>query len=172
MGASFCSLSLWGLAVASAVLMGGCTTSHYLTVQADSITLFYQVPNATEVLFASSIDHFTLHPATRAAHDLWQVTIPKRDSFSYFYLIDKVPGIPRCELTVVDDFGARNCFFRLECNLGNCQMFFYMKRASTKSSVAVPRSFTVSCDQSPKSCRARFCRFYQEWCNLTGETIA
>lgn len=97
------------------ILLGsGCTRQHYFTIETDSIDLYYKNADAREVLFASSIDRFTPHPATNIKRGLWRVTVPKRDNFSYFYLVDKVPGIPRCELTVVDDFGARNCFFALD----------------------------------------------------------
>ncbi|WP_153306448.1 hypothetical protein [Desulfogranum japonicum] len=92
----------------------GCSKRHYFIIQSDSIALYYQNPDAREVLFASSIDHFTLHPAAHIDHGMWRITVPKRSNFSYFYLIDKVPEIPACELTVVDDFGARNCLFAPE----------------------------------------------------------
>lgn len=104
-------ISLWLIMLLFASLVCGCAKQHYLIVQEDFIVLYYSNPDAKEVLFASSIDHFTLHPAVVVDQDLWQVTVPRRDTFSYFYLVDKVPTIPQCELTVADDFGARNCFF-------------------------------------------------------------
>lgn len=89
----------------------GCTQKHYIQINDESIALYLHNSSATEVIFASSIDRFQLHPATKAKGDMWQVTVPKEGEFSYFYLVDKIPTLPDCQFTVLDDFGARNCLF-------------------------------------------------------------
>lgn len=104
---------LFKVMILAVLCVCGCTRQHYFSIETDSIELYYKNVEAREVLFASSIDQFTPHPATNIKRGLWRVTIPRRDNFSYFYLVDKIPEIPRCEFTVEDDFGGRNCFFAL-----------------------------------------------------------
>lgn len=102
---------VYGLLFISAVLSAGCSPKHYIQVHDESIALYYQYTGAGEILFASSIDRFQLHPAVRVKNDTWKVLVPKEKEFSYFYLVDKVLILPDCQFTVLDDFGAKNCLF-------------------------------------------------------------
>lgn len=94
-------------------LNAGCTQQHYVQINDESIALYLHNSNAEEVVFASSIDRFQLHPATKEKDGIWRITVPREVEFSYFYLVDTIPMLPDCQLTVLDDFGARNCLFLL-----------------------------------------------------------
>lgn len=94
-----------------ALLIAACSSKHYVQVHDQSITLYYQNNDAEEVLFASSIDRFRLHPASNVAGGVWEVTVPRAEEFSYFYLVDKNLTLPDCQSKILDDFGAKNCFF-------------------------------------------------------------
>ena len=88
-----------------------CTPKHYIQLHEDSISLYYQNMEAEEVLFASSIDHYRLQPASRREGGTWEIVVPRAREFSYFYLVDKTLTIPDCQAKVLDDFGAKNCLF-------------------------------------------------------------
>lgn len=92
-------------------LISACSPKHYVQVHENSIALYHQFPDANEVLFASSIDRYRLHPASKVKGDTWQVVVPKQKEFSYFYLVDKTLARPDCQLTILDDFGTKNCLF-------------------------------------------------------------
>lgn len=105
---SFCGA---GVLAAGMAILAACAPKHYVRVQGDSIVLSLEHPGAKEVLFASSIDRFQLHPATRAEGNSWKISVPKADEFTYFYLVDNAVTLPDCQFTVSDDFGAENCLF-------------------------------------------------------------
>ena len=106
------SLSIAGtLLLILALLLSACAPKHYAEVHEDSIAFYYECPDAAEVLFASSIDRYHFHPAHKVNDDTWEVIVPREKSFSYFYLVDDKLSLPVCTLTVLDDFGARNCLF-------------------------------------------------------------
>lgn len=110
-----CSLLLTASAGAIiSLITAACAPKHYIQEDKHSITLYYQHDSAKEVLFASSLDHYQLHPATRVKKNTWKVTVPRKTEFSYFYLVDKTPTLPDCKLTVPDDFGSKNCLFVAE----------------------------------------------------------
>lgn len=92
-------------------LTTGCAQKHYVQINDQSIALYLYNPNAKEVVFASSIDRFQLHSASKEKDNIWLVTVPRKSEFSYFYLVDKIPTFPDCQLTVLDDFGSKNCLF-------------------------------------------------------------
>ena len=108
-------LPIAGTATALLTLItAACAPTHYVQIQDDSIALYLENDSAEEVLFASSIDQYQLHPAARIENNLWTVTVPWTKEFSYFYLVDKIPTLPACQLTVRDDFGSKNCLFAAE----------------------------------------------------------
>ena len=92
-------------------IFSGCTTKHYFQHEGKSASFFYRNAEASEVLFASSLDSFTYHPAERIKKNLWKVTVPAGKGFSYFYRVDGITILPDCRYTESDDFGARNCLF-------------------------------------------------------------
>jgi hypothetical protein len=93
------------------LLLSSCAREHRIELNEDTISFYYLNERAQEVLFASSIDGYNYHPAREAAPGNWQVTVPREHEFTYFYKVDGMITVPPCRLTVVDDFGARNCLF-------------------------------------------------------------
>jgi hypothetical protein len=89
----------------------GCAQQHSIQVHDDSLSLYYDDAKAKEVFFASSADHFTYHPAIKDSGDIWQVTVPLKKEFTYFYIVDGKVVMPDCPNTVFDDFGTKNCLF-------------------------------------------------------------
>ena len=87
----------------------GCAPRHYVTIQADSVTLYLQAPQAMNVKFASSADQYTRHEATRDRDGFWSVKSPTNMEFQYFYLVDGKFFIPDCRFRQSDDFGTTNC---------------------------------------------------------------
>jgi hypothetical protein len=93
------------------ICLAGCGSKHYYTLDDGSISLFYRNDQAEEVLFASSIDRFTVHPAIETDKDLWQVSVPLREEFAYFYIVDGTVTVPECDFKQLDDFGSENCLY-------------------------------------------------------------
>jgi hypothetical protein len=111
MGAHIYLSPMWLTLLFFVSLNTACAPKHYTQMHKDSISLYYQNKEAKEVLFASSIDHYRLHPASRREGGTWEVVVPRAREFSYFYLVDKTLTIPDCQAKVLDDFGAKNCLF-------------------------------------------------------------
>ncbi len=87
----------------------GCAPKHYVTVREDAVAMHLQAPRATAVQFASSMDHFTLHPLRRDSDGSWVIRGLSNREFQYFYLVDGKVVIPDCRFRENDDFGAANC---------------------------------------------------------------
>jgi hypothetical protein len=98
--------------LAIGILIGslqGCAPQHLIIVQADKVTLLLNAPQAKQVQFASSTDHYTAHDATKDPEGHWVVTELANQEFQYFYLIDGKSFIPDCRFRQHDDFGTTNC---------------------------------------------------------------
>jgi hypothetical protein len=89
----------------------GCSKKHFYTINDNSLSLYYYNKKAKEVLFASSIDRFTLHPAFETNDNFWEVSVPLQEDFAYFYIVDGIVTLPDCTLMQNDDFGSKNCLF-------------------------------------------------------------
>ena len=87
----------------------GCAPQHYTVVQAEKLTAFLHAPQARQVQFASSVDHYVAHDATRNPDGFWVITNLDNQEFQYFYLVDGKPFVPECRFRENDDFGAINC---------------------------------------------------------------
>jgi hypothetical protein len=105
------SLKIVYLAFFLSLLIAACSPKHYVEVRNQSISLYYQNNEADEVLFASSIDQYQFHRARKVEGGAWEVTVPREEEFSYFYLVDKILTLPDCQSKILDDFGAKNCLF-------------------------------------------------------------
>ena len=105
------AVNIGGVLLTCAFLLCACAPNHYVQVHEYTIAFYSSYPDATEVLFASSIDRYRLHRARRVSAGTWEVIVPRERSFSYFYLVDERPALPDCKFTVFDDFGARNCLY-------------------------------------------------------------
>jgi hypothetical protein len=94
------------------VLLTGCSAHHY-TVPSDLGTqLYLDIPGARTVVFASSVDAFAPHAARRTSGATWEVTVPGRAEFTYFYVVDGKLFLPECRFHENDDFGHKNCVYR------------------------------------------------------------
>lgn len=96
---------------AGILLTAACAPKHYTETRGGDLSLYFKQPGAEEVIFASSIDQYRHHPASKVQGDLWEVTVSLQDEFDYFYIVDGVVTLPGCRLTVNDDFGSKNCLF-------------------------------------------------------------
>jgi hypothetical protein len=89
--------------------LSACAT-HFHRIQKNQVTLVLRLPEAREVLLATSLNGFNLCPAARVS-DAWEVTLPADQSFRYFYRVDGEIVVPDCSLKESDDFGSQNCIF-------------------------------------------------------------
>jgi hypothetical protein len=97
--------------ITAAVFLIPACAHHSLEVNGDSAAITLQAPGAKEVLFASSLDGYELHPAEKQGFTRWVVKAPSGIPFSYFYVIDGKVFVPDCKLAESDDFGSRNCVY-------------------------------------------------------------
>lgn len=93
------------------VLTSACTDKHFIETTNDSVTLYYSDSNAKEILFASSLDNFKYHSATKDNNGLWKVSVRAQEGFGYFYIVDGMVTLPACQYTENDDFGSKNCLY-------------------------------------------------------------
>ena len=98
------------LTAAILFLMPGCS-AHYYRTRNNSVSFYLTAPAAHRVYFASSLDEFTLHAATRSSDQTWQIEVPDGREFKYFYVVDGNVYVPDCRLKETDDFGSQNCLF-------------------------------------------------------------
>lgn len=96
------------------VLMNGCASNHYTWEEDNQVIFYLKSPEAREVFFVSSIDHFQYNKASLNREGEWIYTTQGISEFSYFYVVDGVVTVPDCKSTVLDDFGAKNCIFSPE----------------------------------------------------------
>lgn len=87
----------------------GCTRQHYVIIEAETLTLYLQAPQAATVRFASSVDQFALHAAVRKGDGSWVISGLANKEFQYFYLVDGKVVLPECRFQQNDDFGTANC---------------------------------------------------------------
>jgi hypothetical protein len=97
---------------ALAVLLSSCSAHHYI-VQSDQGThLYLEIPRARSVIFASSSDAYAARAASRISETTWEITVPGRTEFKYFYIVDGKVYLPECRFHENDDFGSKNCIYR------------------------------------------------------------
>lgn len=94
-------------------LVSGCAGKHYFKINENDgeVSFFYKNPAAEKVLFASSQDNYKLHAAREIENDLWEVSIPVKQEFKYFFVVNGVITVPDCPYTEDDDFGNKNCVY-------------------------------------------------------------
>lgn len=101
-----------GTVLAAGILLtAACSPKHYTETRGGDLSLYFRQAGAEEVIFASSIDQYLYHQASKVQDDLWEVTVSLQDEFDYFYIVDGVVTLPECRLKVNDDFGSKNCLF-------------------------------------------------------------
>jgi hypothetical protein len=66
------------------------------------------------VAFASSLDAFNPHLASRVDGWRWVISVAADTEFRYFYIVDGAVYVPECRFYENDDFGSRNCVYMPE----------------------------------------------------------
>jgi hypothetical protein len=94
-----------------AFYLAGCAATHYHERQSDRVTFYLKVPEARGVVFASSLDAYSPHLASRADGSRWVVSVAAGSEFRYFYIVDGAVYVPECKFYEKDDFGSRNCIY-------------------------------------------------------------
>jgi hypothetical protein len=94
-----------------ALVAAGCVQKHSYLQEGEFLTLLYRDSKAKEILFASSLDGYSYHAATKTNNDTWKISLPLEKEFNYFYIVDGVVTIPDCRHMEYDDFGSKNCLF-------------------------------------------------------------
>jgi hypothetical protein len=89
----------------------GCTATHYHRQHSDRVTFYLKAPDAKGVVFASSLDAYSPHLASKLGGSRWVVSAPSGSEFRYFYIVDGRVYVPECRFYEKDDFGSRNCIF-------------------------------------------------------------
>jgi hypothetical protein len=92
------------------VFLTGCSC-HYYKVNNDMIHIYLKKQDAEIVYFVSSIDGYEMHKAKRVGRKTWEVTVPAKVEFRYFYIINGKVYVPSCQYMEKDDFGSKNCLF-------------------------------------------------------------
>lgn len=95
----------------AAVYLAGCAAAHYHEHRSDRVTFYLKVPEARGVAFASSLDDYSPHLASRIDGSRWAVTVAANSEFKYFYIVDGAVYVPECQFYEKDDFGSRNCVY-------------------------------------------------------------
>ena len=98
------------LAVA-AIYFGGCAATHYYERRSDRVTFYLKAPGAKGVVFASSLDAYSPHLASKMDGSRWVVSVAAGTEFRYFYIVDGAVYVPECKFYEQDDFGSRNCVY-------------------------------------------------------------
>jgi hypothetical protein len=93
-----------------AVLLAGCAHRHF-RLDGAFLEIYVKAPGSAAVFFASSLDGYELHPATRAGRNTWSVRVPADSEFSYFFKVDGRMLLPECEYREYDEFGSKNCVY-------------------------------------------------------------
>lgn len=93
-------------------LVSGCAPSHFIRTDARGVSLFLNIPEAREVLFAASIESFQVHQVEKNSKGLWVINDIANQEFKYFYIVDGKPYVPECRYSEKDDFGAKNCIYQ------------------------------------------------------------
>ena len=88
-----------------------CGGGHYYSVEQGTVSLYLNRSEASLVYFATSLDGYELHEATRIDDDTWEAQVPSDNEFKYFYIVDGVVYVPACRMREKDDFGSENCIY-------------------------------------------------------------
>jgi hypothetical protein len=94
-----------------AFYLAGCMTTHYHERQSDRVTFYLKMPEARGVAFASSLDAYSPHLASKVDGSRWVVSVAAGSEFRYFYFVDGAVNVPECKFYEKDDFGSRNCIY-------------------------------------------------------------
>ena len=91
--------------------LAGCAATHYHKRHSDRVTFYLKAPKARGVVFASSLDAYSPHLASKLDGSRWVVSAASGSEFRYFYIVDGSVYVPECKFYEKDDFGSRNCVY-------------------------------------------------------------
>jgi hypothetical protein len=97
--------------LAVVLLITGCADRPYV-LDNDQIRLRMKNGEAREVLFSCSLEGFRLQKAMKVDEATWEVVLPDREEFSYFFIVDGKVHLPNCRYREADDFGTYNCLYK------------------------------------------------------------
>ncbi len=100
----------WFFLILLVVLLAGCQ-SHFYKVKEDTLCFYLNYPEANIVQLRCSLDGYKAHSAKKIDGDMWEVSVPFKSEFAYFYIVDDDVFLPSCPLKEKDDFGSENCIF-------------------------------------------------------------
>ena len=92
-------------------ILSGCAGFSVQEQAPGAVTFMLRNGQAREVALATSLDQYRPHSVEKNQFGLWQVSVPARATFSYFYLVDGAVYLPDCEFRETDDFGFENCLY-------------------------------------------------------------
>lgn len=84
-------------------------SSHFYKMNGNEVTLYLDKPAESVVFFYSLNDYAGRTLNQRKG--IWEVTVPAKKQFRYFYKIDGENFLPACPKKEKDDFGSENCIF-------------------------------------------------------------
>lgn len=84
---------------------------HWAVREGSYVRMILRASEARTVQFASSLDGFVAHDAVTQDRRTWEIRLPAREPFRYFYLLDGKVWVPDCPCRESDDFGSENCFY-------------------------------------------------------------
>lgn len=96
--------------LAAVVIVAGCA-GHSHFVQGEQVHFYLRDGLAREVLFSFSLGGFGLQRAQKIDGVTWEVAVPGKGEFTYFYIVDGKVYRPNCPRLEMDDFGSYNCLY-------------------------------------------------------------
>ncbi|MDB9823107.1 hypothetical protein OAC89_05335 [Deltaproteobacteria bacterium] len=93
------------------VMLSGCVSRYSYEVTNDVLHIYLSEPDAEKVYFLSSLDQFERHEAFKNSKGIWEVTLPSKEEFKYFFIVDGTVFLPTCDQKENDDFGSENCIY-------------------------------------------------------------
>ncbi|HNX32306.1 MAG TPA: hypothetical protein PKM35_11880 [Holophaga sp.] len=75
------------------------------------VRMILKAPGAGSVQFACSLDGFVPHDARTRDRRTWEIRLPSRRAFSYFYLVDGRTWVPDGACREPGDYGQGNCIY-------------------------------------------------------------
>lgn len=96
--------------VAGALLATGCAAQiHAVKPEGGAVRLSLLMPEAARVELVCSAYGYAAVPAEKNSKGAWEVRVPGRKGFDYFYLVDGEPYTPPCAFSRPDGFGGTTC---------------------------------------------------------------
>lgn len=92
-------------------MAGSTGLEHVLVPDGRHVRMILRAPGASTVRFACSLDGFRPRDTRTKDWKTWEIRMPSRKSFSYFFLVDGRAWVPDCACREPGDYGAGNCIY-------------------------------------------------------------